>query len=249
MKSLAAALCSFWRSSIGRKIIVAVTGLMLVGFLLGHVAGNLLVFQGRTALNDYAEFLQHLLHGWGIWIARIGLLGAFFLHIAATISLVMENRAARSDRYSCDDTVQASKSSRIMIWSGLTVLAFVVFHILHFTVRIDPDLANLADPENPERHDVFGMMILGFQNPLIVLFYVVALTLLCSHLSHGIASIFQTLGMRSERSRKATHQLGMGIAVAVWLGFISIPISILTGLKTDPAAKPQAVVSQSSITE
>lgn len=234
MKSLAAALCRFWHSSIGRKIIVAVTGVMLVGFLLGHVAGNLLIFQGREAMNDYAEFLHHMLHGWGIWIFRIGILAAFVLHIMATISLTMENRAARETRYAFEGTVQASGSSRIMIWSGLTVVAFVIFHILHFTVRIDADLANLPDPANPERHDVFGMVLLGFKNPLVVLFYLVGVSLLCSHLSHGIASLFQTLGFRSERSAKATQQLSLAISVALWLGFLSIPLSIVTRIYSDP---------------
>lgn len=236
MNSLCAACCRFWRSSIGRKIIVALTGVFLVLFLIGHVAGNMLIFQSRDAMNHYAEFLHTMLHGWGIWIFRIGILAAFLLHIWATISLTMENRGARENRYECDDTVQASGSSRIMIWSGLTVLAFVIFHILHFTVRIDPELANLSDPNHPERHDVFGMVLLGFKNPLVALFYIVAITLLCSHLSHGIASIFQTLGLRSARSEKGIQQLGLAVAVILWLGFISIPLAIVTRVYTDPLA-------------
>lgn len=244
MKSIAAALSRFWRSSIGRKIVVAVTGLLLIGFLLGHVAGNLLVFQGREAMNGYAEFLHEMLHGWGIWIFRIGILAAFVLHIAATISLTIENRAARQDRYEAGGTVQASGSSRIMIWSGLTVVAFVVFHILHFTVRIDPDLADLPDPSHPGRHDVFGMVILGFKNPLVVLFYLVSVSLLCSHLSHGIASLFQTLGLRSARSKKAIQQLGLAVAIALWLGFLSIPLAIVTRVHTDPAMENRDAVSR-----
>ncbi len=258
MNPLGNAILKFWRSSIGRKIVVAVTGALLVLFLLGHVAGNLLVFQGREAMNDYAQFLHDMLHGQGVWIARIGLLVALALHIVATVSLTMENRAARDTRYACDSTVQASKSSRIMAWSGLTVLAFIIFHILHFTVRVDPSLANLPDTAyaaaNPgeSRHDVFAMVIKGFQNPLVTLFYIVGITLLCSHLSHGIASIFQTLGLRSRKAAGFETKLGWAISIALWIGFLSIPFAVITGaLKNDekkrhseyPSAPPAAVVS------
>ncbi|NLT71376.1 MAG: succinate dehydrogenase cytochrome b subunit [Verrucomicrobiaceae bacterium] len=249
MNSLGKTLLRFWNSSIGKKLIVALTGLLLVGFLLGHMAGNLLIFQGREDLNSYAEFLRHMLHGWGIWIARIGLLGAFFLHIFATVSLVQQNRAARDSRYACDATVQASRSSRIMIWSGLTVVAFVVWHILHFTVRVDPALAGMTDPTDPSRHDVYGMVIAGFQDPLMVLFYIVSISLLCSHLSHGIASAFQTFGLRSAKTRFAIKNLGLAIAVLLWFGFLSVPILVATGglkEKAAPAAANPPLSSESA---
>ncbi len=120
-----------------------------------------------------------------------------------------------------------------MIWSGLTVIAFVIFHLFHFTVRVDPALASLKDPADPSRHDVYGMLIAGFQNPLIVLFYLVSITLLCSHLSHGIASIFQTLGLRTEKTRVPIERLGLAISVLLWIGFLSIPLLIVTGVLTD----------------
>jgi succinate dehydrogenase / fumarate reductase, cytochrome b subunit len=236
MNALGKTLCRFWNSSIGKKLIVAITGIMLVGFLLGHMAGNLLVFQGREDLNDYAEFLHHFVHGWGIWGARLGIITAFVLHIIATIALTRQNRAARDTQYACDATVQASTSSRIMIWSGLTVIAFVIFHIFHFTIRLDPDLAAMKDPGNPDRHDVYGMVIAGFKNPLIVLFYIVAITLLCSHLSHGIASIFQTLGLRSEKTRVPVKVLGLAVSILLWAGFLSIPFFVVTGVLEDDGA-------------
>jgi len=134
-----------------------------------------------------------------------------------------------------------------MIWSGLTILAFVVFHILHFTVRIDPALANLPDAAyaaahpGAERHDVYAMVIRGFQNPLVSLFYIVAITLLCSHLSHGIASIFQTLGLRSRRSAGFEQKIGWAVSIALWIGFLSIPFSVMTGcLKDAPPAETAA---------
>lgn len=249
MNVLGKTLLRFWNSSIGKKLVVALTGLMLVGFLLGHMAGNLLIFQGREDINDYAEFLHHMLHGWGIWIFRLGLLGAFFLHIVATVSLVQQNRAARESRYACDATVQAPGSSRMMIWSGLTIVAFAVFHIFHFTVRVDPALAAMKDPGNPARHDVYGMVIAGFQSPVVVIFYLVAISLLCSHLSHGIASVFQTLGLRTVKSRAAITNLSWGITILLWIGFLSIPILISTGaLKdTEAPAGPEATGSAGSV--
>ncbi len=240
MNTLGKSLCRFWNSSIGKKLIVAVTGIILVGFLLAHMAGNLLVFQGRGALNDYAEFLHTFLHGWGIWAFRAVLLGSFILHIAATIALVRENRAARPQRYAHENTVRASFSSRVMIWTGLTVLAFVIFHILHFTVRIDGDLANMKDPMNPDRHDVYGMVIKGFQNPIVVLFYIVSVSFLCSHLSHGIGSIFQTLGLQTVKTRAALGRLGMAVSVILWLGFLSIPVLVITGVLDGKSADPHS---------
>ena len=248
MNPIGKAILRFWQSSIGRKIVVAVTGALLVFFLLGHVAGNLLIFQGRESINAYAQFLHEMLHGQGVWIARIGLLVCVVFHIWATVSLTIENRAARSQRYAYESTVQASKSSRIMIWSGLTILAFIVFHILHFTVRIDPDLANLPDVEyaeaNPgeKRHDVYAMMIKGFKNPLVSLFYVVSISLLCSHLSHGIASAFQTLGLRSRKASGFEHKLGWGISIALWVGFLSIPAAVMVGALDDEPDKKKAQI-------
>lgn len=163
-------------------------------------------------------------HGAGIWIARIVLLTSFVLHIVATIQLTTANRAARESRYQHDATVQASRSSRMMIWSGLTILAFVIFHILHYTVRVDSELAALAAAGNP-----YGMLVLGFKNPLVSVFYIIAISLLCSHLSHGVASIFQTLGLRSRKSAPMIDGFAKLYTAVIWIGFISIPIAVLAG--------------------
>ena len=111
-----------------------------------------------------------------------------------------------------------------MVISGLTILAFVIFHILHFTVRVNSDLAALGAT------DPFGMVVVGFKNPLVVLFYVIAMTLLCSHLSHGVASIFQTLGLRSKKVQSTIRTFSIGYSLLIWAGFISIPLSVLTGI-------------------
>lgn len=223
MNALTRCLDTYWSSSIGKKLIVALTGLALVVFLAGHLSGNMLMYVGREAFNEYAHFLHTMLHGAGVWIARAGLLVMLVLHVAATISLTRQNRAARQ-AYEFQATQKASKSSRIMILSGLTILAFVIFHILHFTVRVNSNLAELGAT------DPYGMVIVGFRNPLVVLFYLIAMTLLCSHLTHGVASIFQTLGLRSKKAQGLIHTFSLGYSIIIWVGFISIPLSVMLGI-------------------
>jgi len=223
MNALNRSFSALWSSSIGKKYIVAITGIVLVLFLAGHLSGNLLIFVGREAFNEYAKFLHGALHGAGVWIARVVLLGTLVAHIAATIALTRQNRTARKS-YEFENTIQASKSSRIMILSGLTILVFVVFHILHFTVRTDSELARLG------ANDPYGMVIVGFQNLWVVLFYIIAISLLCSHLVHGVGSIFQTLGLRTKKSEGIIHQASLVYSFGIWAGFISIPLAIFLGI-------------------
>jgi succinate dehydrogenase / fumarate reductase, cytochrome b subunit len=234
MNAITRCLSTYWSSSIGKKWIVALTGLLLVLFLAGHMTGNMLIYVGPKAFNDYAELLHHLLHGAGIWIARAGLLASLVLHVAATISLARQNKAARK-KYEYQATIQASKSSRIMIWSGLTILAFVVFHLAHFTVRVGneynnpalyTDVAHMA-ATGLFRHDAWKMVIDGFSVWYVVVFYIIAMSLLCSHLSHGVSSIFQTLGLRTKKSASSITFISKAYAAGIWLGFVSIPVSIL----------------------
>ncbi len=223
MKGITCSLCKFWGSSIGKKLVVALTGVVLVLFLAGHLGGNMLIYAGPEMFDEYAHFLHHMLHGAGIWIFRIVMLACIALHIAATVQLTKENRSARQ-RYECKATVQASRSSLIMIWSGLTILAFVIFHLLHFTVRVNADLAAKA-VESPH-----AMVIAGFKNWLVVLFYIISMSLLCSHLAHGTASIFQTVGLRSAKTAGPIKILSNVYALVIWAGFISIPLAIAFGI-------------------
>ena len=227
----------FYGSSIGKKVIVALSGIVLVLFLAGHLTGNLLMYAGQDPMNDYAEFLHGMAHGAGIWIARIGLIVALVLHVSTTLQLVRMNRAARGTEYAKKNTVQASFSSRIMVVSGLTILSFVVFHILHFTARVGNDYDSIVQtmPDGTTRHDVYSMVITGFQFWPTVLFYVIAMALLCSHLGHGVASIFQTLGLSSDKSWPLIRKAGTAFAIVIFLGFVSIPVAVMLGALKLPA--------------
>lgn len=238
MNALTRSATAYWQSSIGKKLVVAVTGLAMVLFLAGHLTGNLLIYAGREAFNDYAELLHNAGHGALIWVARIGLLVAVALHVWATVLLTRENKAARAQEYEYKATIQATKSSRLMIVSGLTILAFIVFHILHFTVKAGSNFGDMVDmPHLAEtgqtRHDAYGMVIAGFSPGILtflaVVFYITAMAMLCSHLSHGVASMFQTLGLRSKKASDLIHKISVGYAVVIWVGFISVPLSIFLG--------------------
>ena len=230
MNALSRSVASFWNSSIGKKVLVALTGIVLLLFLPGHLIGNLLLFAGKDAINEYALWLHDLGHGSAVWVARIGLLSALAVHVLLTIQLTVRNRAA-SQSYSHPATVRASKSSRVMIWSGLTILALVIYHISHFTVRIGNEyngssyLTSLPGHEG-EVHDVHKMIIDGVSQPGNTLFYIIAITLLCSHLSHGFSSVFQTLGLRSTKNNMLITRAGWAYALLLWLGFLSIPVAV-----------------------
>jgi succinate dehydrogenase / fumarate reductase cytochrome b subunit len=219
---------AFYRSSIGKKMIVAVTGVILILFVVGHLLGNLQIFLGPDWINGYSQHLRDL--GPLLWAIRIFLLAAVTIHIYATIQLAIENRRARPEPYIDRDYVKASWASRHMVMSGLIVLAFISYHIAHFTVRVtDPRFALLkADPLN--HYDVYSMMVYGFQSYLVSGFYALGLFLLALHLSHGSSSFFQSLGLND---KKLTPRLALGGRIFAWLlfaGYTSIPIAILLGL-------------------
>ena len=218
---------SYLSSSIGRKWIVALTGLGLFGFVVGHLIGNLQVFLGREPLNRYALFLQSL--GELLWVIRLGLLAMVVAHIVFTIKLRMENRAARPVGYAVTNRRAATFPARMMTLSGLMVLCFIIFHLLHFTAqKIDPSFAHMTDAMG--RHDVYRMMITGFKNPWASGFYIVAVGLLAMHLNHGIGSLFQTLGLNSAKLRPLWEKGGVAFSWLIFLGYASIPVAVLTGV-------------------
>lgn len=230
MNALTRCLATYWSSSIGKKLVVALTGLFLLLFLAGHLIGNLALFMGPEAFNSYAYFLHHMAHGAGIWVFRIVMLVMLAAHIIATIQLTRQNKAARK-AYEHPATIQASTSSRYMILTGLTILAFFVYHILHFTVRAgneydNPELYNYL-LDGKEVHNAWKMVIDGFSVWYVSAFYIIAMSFLASHLMHGFQSVFQTLGLRSKKSAATLHQFSIAYAAFIWIGFVSIPVAIL----------------------
>jgi succinate dehydrogenase / fumarate reductase cytochrome b subunit len=229
------------RSTVGSKYLVALTGLALTGFVIIHMAGNLLLFKGRDALNSYALALKDL--GGLLWALRLGLLALFVLHIWLAIRLTARNRAARPVGYVYEDTVQATWASRTMIYSGLLILAFVVFHLLHYTfglvVATAPDGTNFLDlsesltetsPRDPgRRHDVYAMTVYGFRNVAVSVAYVVAQLVLGLHLYHGIASTFQSLGWNNTRWNPLLTAAGRAVAILIVAGNVSMPLAVMTG--------------------
>jgi succinate dehydrogenase / fumarate reductase cytochrome b subunit len=228
-------------TTVGSKYIVALTGLALTGFVVVHMTGNLLLFRGREALNSYALFLKE--RGGLLWAARFGLLAVFVLHIWLAVRLKFRNLAARPTRYAYENTVQASWASRTMIWSGLVILAFLIFHLLHYTfglvVATAPDGKNFLDlheslrqtsPHDPaQRHDVYAMTVYGFRNVAVSMAYIVAQLFLGLHLSHGVSSTFQSLGWAAPRWWRTLRAISLAVALAVVAGNIAMPLAVMTG--------------------
>lgn len=212
-----------FNSPVGAKMLMAVTGLMLTGFVLAHLSGNLLIFAGSEKFNAYAAGLHSL--GGLLWVARLGLLGAFVLHVYLAVKLTAENRSARPVKYANEATIQASFASRHMIQTGLMIAAFVLYHLAHYTFRwTDPSFASL--PEG----DVYAMVVAGFSSPAVSGFYVLAMLALSFHLCHGVSSVFQSLGIYHGNINPVTEKLGPIVATIVFIGFSSIPLAVLAGV-------------------
>jgi succinate dehydrogenase / fumarate reductase cytochrome b subunit len=215
-------------SSLGKKYIMAITGLLLFVFVIGHLAGNLQIFLGREAINDYAEWLKE--HPSLLWTVRVGLLVVVILHIVSAIQLVLANRRARPEAYGEYKPVGSNFAAQTNVFSGVVILAFIIYHLLHFTIGgVDPELLGLRDPNNRARHDVYGMMIQGFSNPGASVFYIISMGLLCLHLSHGASSLFQSLGLRRRKWATFIDRFARTAAVLIFIGNCSIPIAILLG--------------------
>jgi succinate dehydrogenase / fumarate reductase cytochrome b subunit len=226
------------RSSVGSKYVMAVTGLALIGFVIAHMAGNLLIFAGKAPLNNYAHALES--KPALLWTARAVLLAFFLVHVVFGIRLSWQNQAARPVRYVYEDTVQASWASRHMLLTGLVLLAFILYHLLHFTFGLtDPEhfkrntaLYQPADPAvHPEYDDVAAMVVGGFAQWPVSLAYVVAQLVLGLHLWHGAGSWFQSLGLNGPGYDRLVRGFAVTVATAVVLGNCSIPLAILMGFR------------------
>jgi succinate dehydrogenase / fumarate reductase cytochrome b subunit len=203
--------------------------------------GNLKLFQGPEAINHYADFLKHDI-GVLLWIARVGLLAIFVLHLSLAIRLKLRSSAARPVPYQFPRSVQASVESRTMIWSGVIILVFTLFHLAHYTFGYvsgvtvmnlstgEMEYRNYLDLKDAKgRHNVYEMMIAGFKQPVIAIFYLLSQIVIFFHLRHGIPSTFQTLGLKNGRFRGAIDGLGLAIALTILFGNCAIVLAVLFG--------------------
>lgn len=216
----------FIHSAIGLKIVMALTGLLMLFFLLGHVLGNLLVFSGRFALNNYAHFLQTNPLLWGFRLMMLALIG---LHIYLGIRAWLVNRHARPQPYAMDTSIQLSISSRWMLFSGLTILIFILFHIAHLTLGWIGDPAVFQARDANHMLDVYGRVVSGFQNTWISGFYMLFILLLGFHLQHATRSLFQTLGFHHENLQRILAVLAPLFNWFLVLSFLLIPIAVQSG--------------------
>jgi succinate dehydrogenase / fumarate reductase cytochrome b subunit len=233
-------------STVGQKVVVAVTGLLLTSFLLGHMVGNLKMFGPPDAINAYAHFLKHEL-GALLWVARGGLVGLFVAHVVLASSLKAKSVAARPTPYQYMKAAQATLASRTMIYTGLVVGAFLLFHLAHFTFGwvkpayvLDPqsghvtaiDYLKLTDADG--RHDVHSMVVAGFRTTWVSVIYIAAQALLFVHLSHGLQSTAQTLGLKGTRFAPFWVWAGYGLAGLVLAGNLSIVFAVWGGMIGGP---------------
>lgn len=261
---------NLFRSTIGRKFLMAVTGIILIGFVTGHLVGNLQVFAHPDKINGYAHFLQSL--GPALWAVRLFLLAAVGIHIWAAVTLTVESRRARGpESYGVNKWIRASIASRYTRLTGLVVLAFIVYHLAHFTIgaagaetfktqlseyRMTEDFHLLGFPivaKGQQVHDVYSMVFLGFASPLVSLFYMVAVGLLTVHLLHGFDSMFLTFGWRNGKWAGVLRTVTVLFSLAYLAGNLAIPGAILSGMaKPAPgttAAERIAAVAPASIAQ
>ena len=231
---------NFWRSQIGKKAVMAVTGLIGIGFVIGHMVGNLQMYQGPDKMNSYAYFLHNTVGG-ALWAVRAVLLAAVVLHAVAAFQLSRQRLKARPVGYRKGSQWEVSTvGSRTIRWGGALLLAFIVFHILHFTTR---DIFR-----DYSATDVYGNVIKGFRNPIVAGFYVLSMAALALHLYHGAWSSLRTLGAVKPSSNPMRRAGALAVAVIVFLGFTAVPLGVAFGVidPNSPRAAEPAGTAQSA---
>ena len=218
-----------WGTMVGKKVVMAVTGMVLVGFVIAHMLGNLKMFLGPATIDAYAAFLRTmgeplLPYSLLLWVIRILLVTCVALHITAAVQLTRMSRAARPLGYDTKESIATTYAARTMRWSGVILVLFVVYHLLHLTGGV------VGFPPGEFRElSVYHNVVAGFSVWYVSLFYIVAMACLCLHLDHGVWSLLQTLGWNNARTTSTLRALSRGVALAVFLGFISVPVSVLAG--------------------
>ena len=222
-------LLAFYRSTIGKKIIMGVTGLIGIGFVILHMAGNLQVFAGQQKINDYGAMLHGPLNEL-LWVLRVVLIVAVILHVLMAYQLTRLSQAARPIGYQKKEPQVATLASRTMKWGGVLLLVFIVFHILHFTTEtIDPGgWRGMSDVHG--NRDVYGNMVASFRIWWVSLFYIVAMIALGLHLYHGAWSSVRTLGHAKASPHPLHRRIALVVAIIVWLGFTLVPLGVVVGV-------------------
>ena len=219
----------FLKSSVGRKILMAITGLMMLCFVIIHVLGNSSIYFG--SLNAYAERLHALPPL--VWAFRLVLLTVFFAHVFFGIQLTLENNSAKPSAYAVKTSLRATFASKNMIWTGSLTAVFLIYHLLHFTLQVTNPAISAGVGGNVDalgRPDVFKMVVLSFKQVAIATVYIIAMVALALHLTHGVQSFFQTMGLNNERTIDIFEKVGTISAVILFIGYISIPIAVLVGI-------------------
>ncbi|HSC70350.1 MAG TPA: succinate dehydrogenase cytochrome b subunit [Candidatus Methylomirabilis sp.] len=212
-------------NTVGRKVLMAVTGLFMLLFVVVHLLGNTSIFVGPDGINTYAAKL----HGLGpfVWVFRLFMAAMLAVHMIFGVLLTLENQAANPGKYAVKKMLKATFASETMIWTGLALLAFLVYHLAQFTLRVTPDIGDAARATRPG--DVFSMVVASFRVTWISLVYIAAMVTLFLHLSHGIQSVFQTIGLSNDKALPRYERYGTLLSVLFLLGYCSIPVLILAG--------------------
>lgn len=219
-------LTRLYSSTVGKKVVMALTGGILVLFVLAHMAGNLKAFQGAEAFNSYADAIREagspfFPHEGALWTMRVVLLAAVGLHVWAAYQLYRQSKEARSVGYRKRESLSFSYASRTMRWGGVILLAFVIYHVLHFTTGH----AHTSFVEG----DAYANLVAAFRNPLVSLAYIVAMGALGLHLYHGIWSTFQTLGLNHPKYNPYRRPLAAVLSILLFVGFIAVPVAVMAG--------------------
>jgi succinate dehydrogenase / fumarate reductase cytochrome b subunit len=217
---------SLLTGSVGRKVLMAVSGFFMLGFVVVHLVGNSTIFVGSGWLNAYAEHLHEL--GPFVWVFRSFMFLMLCVHITFGVILTLENWGANPGKYAVSKKLRATFASKTMIWTGLLLLSFLVGHLLQFTVRITPDIVLAADEVG--RFDVFNMVVSSLQITMIAAIYIIAMVVLFLHTSHGIQSFLQSLGLSNEKLQPRYTLVGKLISIIFLVGYGAIPVLILTGI-------------------
>ncbi len=215
----------FSTSSVGRQFLMAASGFLMLLFVIDHLLGNLTLFAGPDVINSYADKLHRL--GPFLWAERLFMLAMLITHVFFGVLLTLEDRAAKPDKYAVMRMLSATFAGRTMIWTGLLLLLFIVYHLLQFTFHLIPGVVTSTDASG--RFDVFTMVVAGLRSAPVALVYVAAMVSLFLHLSHGVQSIPQSLGWSNDKTRPVFEAAGKGLAWILLLGYCSIPVAILAG--------------------